>query len=254
MEYREHLAAVEREAAVLTTALGAGAADRPVPTCPGWTTWDLADHVGRFCTYWSDALAEPGSRPERRQEEPPGRPGDADGPAGTGPAALADWFGQRAARLLDLLGSTDADAAVWTWHDTDHTAGFVARRCAHELAVHRYDAQCATTVAAPIDGALAVDGIDEVFAMLAAWWRLGWAAKGAGESLHLHASAPDAEWTVTLTDDGPAVERAHRKAGLALRGGASDLELLLYGRPPLGTVERLGDERALAAWYRVFRF
>jgi hypothetical protein len=86
-------------------------------------------------------------------------------------------------------------------------------------------------------------------------WRLGRAAKGgAGESLHLHASAPDAEWTVTLAGDGPAVERVHRKADLALRASASDLELLLYGRPPLGTVERLGDGRALDAWYRVFRF
>ncbi len=54
--------------------------------------------------------------------------------------------------------------------------------------------------------------------------------------------------------EGLAVERGHTKADLALRGAASDLELLLYDRPPLGPVERLGSNDALAAWRRAFTF
>ena len=46
----------------------------------------------------------------------------------------------------------------------------------------------------------------------------------------------------------------HAKADLALRGAVSDLELVLYQRPTLGDVERLGDESVLAAWQRVFTF
>jgi hypothetical protein len=34
----------------------------------------------------------------------------------------------------------------------------------------------------------------------------------------------------------------------------SDLELLLYGRPTLGPVERFGDDTVLDGWYRTFHF
>ena len=45
-----------------------------------------------------------------------------------------------------------------------------------------------------------------------------------------------------------------RATGRELRAGVSDLELLLYGRPPLGPVQRFGDEAILDNWYRAFRF
>ena len=50
------------------------------------------------------------------------------------------------------------------------------------------------------------------------------------------------------------VERRHTKADLALRGTSSDLELMLYGRPPTGQVESFGDEAVLEAWTRAFQF
>ena len=50
------------------------------------------------------------------------------------------------------------------------------------------------------------------------------------------------------------MERTHGKADLALRGAVSDLELVLYQRPPIGPVEHLGDDEVLAAWHRVFTF
>ena len=75
-----------------------------------------------------------------------------------------------------------------------------------------------------------------------------------GETLHLHGTDRDDEWLLTLDPDGLRVERRHAKADLALRGAVSDLELLLYQRPTLGEVERLGDERVLDAWQRVFTF
>ena len=45
-------------------------------------------------------------------------------------------------------------------------AGFWARRQAQELAIHRWDAQTAAGEPRPIDRALAVDGIQEVFDIL----------------------------------------------------------------------------------------
>jgi hypothetical protein len=50
------------------------------------------------------------------------------------------------------------------------------------------------------------------------------------------------------------VTRDHRKGDLALRGAVSDLALVLYGRPPLGPVERFGDERVLELWNATFTF
>jgi hypothetical protein len=57
-----------------------------------------------------------------------------------------------------------------------------------------------------------------------------------------------------MNPDGLDVRREHAKGDLALKGAVSDLELLLYDRPPLGEVERFGDESVLDAWYRVFKF
>ena len=53
---------------------------------------------------------------------------------------------------------------------------------------------------------------------------------------------------------GLEIVREHAKGDLALKGAVSDLELLLYDRPPVGEVEHFGDEAVLDAWYRVFKF
>jgi len=54
--------------------------------------------------------------------------------------------------------------------------------------------------------------------------------------------------------DGLQVRREHAQGDLALRGAVSDLELLLYDRPPIGPVERFGEQAVLNAWYRAFHF
>jgi hypothetical protein len=118
--------------------------------------------------------------------------------------------------------------------------------------VHRFDAQLARDDPAPIDPALASDGIEEIFVMIAAHG--GPAGGGKGETLHLHGNDGQGEWLVTLGPDRLHVDRHHAKGDLALRGSVSDLELVLYQRPPLGPVERIGDSTALEAWYRAFQF
>ena len=59
---------------------------------------------------------------------------------------------------------------------------------------------------------------------------------------------------IPLRPDGLDIRREHAKGDLALRGAVSDIELALYDRPPIGEVERFGDESVLDAWYRVFKF
>jgi len=241
MEYEEHVEAVEREAAAFAEALRAAPAEATVPTCPDWSLADLARHVGEFTGFWTHVLCEGTGRPKTPFTPPP------DG------AGLTAWYEELASHLVAELRATPADTSVWTWVPDRRTARFTARRTANELAVHRFDAQLVAGAPAPIDAALAADGIEEIFVMAGAWGPP--AGTGNGETLHLHGTdRDDDEWLLTLGPDGLGVERAHAKGDLALRGTVSDLELVLYQRPPLGPVEHLGDDGALAAWRRAFTF
>ena len=241
MDYRAHCEAVERDTAALVEAIRRGDLAATVPTCPDWTLGDLAGHVGEFTGVWAHVLCEGTGRPKTPYAERP------DGDAGV----VADWYAELAGHLLAELAATPADTEVWTWVPDDKSARFVARRCANELAVHRYDAQAVTGTTTPIDAAVAADVIDETFVMIPAW---GNEPDGSGRSLHLHATDHPYECTITMTPQGLDVRREHAAADLTLSAAASDLALLVFQRPPIGTVERDGDPAALDAWYREFHF
>ncbi len=239
MEFAEHAAAAATAGAALADALDAGPLDVPVPTCPDWTLADLAVHVGEFAGFGTHVLCEGLGRPKTPFPDPPP------------PASLPGWYRELDAHLREVLAVTPPDAPMWTWVQSDQSAGFIARRCAHELAVHCFDAQMARGTARPIEAAVAADGIDEIFVMMAA---RGERHGGEGQTLHLHGTDRGDEWLLTLQSDRVEVEHRHAKADMALRGAESDLELLLYQRPALGPVERFGDPGVLDAWYRAFTF
>ena len=130
-----------------------------VPCCPGWTVRDAVEHVAEVYEHKLAAIERGGERPE---PWPPAWPADRD---------PLDWFADARERLLDTLTRTDPAAPSWTWWPPDQTAGFWLRRMAQETAVHRVDVEAATGAAAPVDAALALDGIDEVLElMLAGDW------------------------------------------------------------------------------------
>jgi uncharacterized protein (TIGR03083 family) len=242
MDYTAHIDAAEREAAAAAKAFAAGPLDITVPTCPDWQLSVLAQHLGEFSGFWTHVLCEGTGRPK------PPAPHMPDNPGG-----VAAWYAELGALLVAELRATPPDTEVWTWVD-DKTAGFIARRVANELAVHRFDAQMARHAPEPIDAALAADGIDEIFVMTAA--RGEPSGEAAGETLHVHGTDQDRddEWLITLGPERVEMTHEHAKGDLALRGATSDLELLLYQRPTLGEVERFGDEAVLDAWYREFKF
>lgn len=238
--------AVRTESGALSAALAVGPLTAAVPTCEDWTVADLASHVGSFCGFWSHVLCEGTGRPLTPFSDPPA--GDD----------LAPWCSELAAHLVTELAATPSSTEVWTWFDADHTAGFVARRCAHELAVHRYDAQSARGTCAPIAADLATDGIDEMLdALTTVRERSG---EGTGRTLLFDCADRSAGWSLTFQSDRLHVRRPRPggdlapEADLVLTGTASDLELLAYHRPPLGTVDFRGDGSVLDEWYREFSF
>jgi uncharacterized protein (TIGR03083 family) len=234
-----HLEAVERESATLADVLAAGPLAARVPTCPEWTLAELGAHVGNVLGVWSHVLCEATGRHKPELGEAPAE-GD-----------VAGWFRGCAAALVEELRATPPGVEVWTWLPGDSSPGFVARRMAHEVAVHRVDAELAAQRAVtPIEAELAADGIEEVLLITSQQDP----PSGDGQTLHLHGTDRGDEWLVTLGPQGLAVERRHGRGDLALRGSVSDLELVLYQRPPSGPVEHLGDDEVLAAWYRAFTF
>lgn len=247
LSYDEHVAAARREIDSLLAALRAGPVDAPVPTCPEWTVYDLAKHAGEFMGFWTHVLCEGTGSAKTPFPDAPDIDDGAD--------AMGVWVEDLGRHLIATLEATAPTTEVWTWVDDNKTASFTARRVAHELAIHRVDAQSARGAIEPIDAALAADGIEEIFHMSAQHNRAPDAASG-GETIHLHGTDEGRhdEWLITLGADGLGVLREHAKGDLAVRAGVSDLELLLYGRPTLGPVERFGDDTVLDGWYRTFHF
>jgi uncharacterized protein (TIGR03083 family) len=236
VEAADYLDAIARESAALAAAAARARLDAAVPTCPEWTVADLVAHVGNV-QQWARLTVE--TRATERiswRTLPPVPVADE----------LLDWFREQGRALVAVLGATDPDAPAWSWTD-DHRARFWYRRQAHEVAVHRVDAEAAAGEVAPIDAALAVDGVDEWLWMVP--FRPAGEIGGAGETVHLHctdtALAVAGEWLVTLDGGEMRVERLHAKGDVAGRGTASDLDLYLWGRVPVSTLEVFGDPALL---------
>ena len=238
MDYGDRVDAVERETRSMVGAFGDAPRDARVPTCPDFSLADLAAHVGEFTALWTHVLCE-----ATDAEKPPYAPleeGDE----------MGEWYEPLAHHLLDRLHATTDEAPCWMWMPDQQTAGCVARRCANELSIHRYDAQTASGGATSLDAAVALDAIDEIFVMLPVWEN---PPDASGKTLTLRAVDGDPR-SITLGPEGPRIHTEPRPADLTLTASASDLALLLFERPPIGTVRREGDPTVLDHWYREFRF
>ncbi len=246
MDHASRVRAVGSECESFLVALGEGTMDALVATCEGWKVADLAAHVGEFCGFWTHVLCEGTGRPKTPFTEPPA--GDE----------LVPWMAELAGYLVDELEATPASTEVWTWFPSDHTAGFVARRCAHELAVHRTDMQAARGIHTPIAADLAVDGVDEVFDVLLSVREHKGA--GTGRTLALVSTDTPNAWRITLGGERIGIERSaddHPElatSNLVVTATASDLELTVYHRPTLSPVDMEGDYTALDEWHRDFTF
>ncbi len=241
MRSDQHLDAIARESAVLADAAERAGLDASVPSCPPWTVRDLVTHIGGVQRWATTVVTTRPTEPLVRTE-----PTDLPPPDG-----LVAWFRAASAGLVDALGAAGPDVPVWTFLPGGTTA-FWFRRQAHEVAVHRVDAEQAGGVAAPIATDLAADGIAEWLEIVTR--RGADVLRGDGETVHLHCTDTregEGEWLVTLTPDGPRIEATHAKGDVAARGTASDLELVLWGRGDVAGLEVFGDaallERLLAA-------
>lgn len=248
LAYNVYLDAISEYVAALAGILKAAPADVPVPTCPEWSLRDLGAHAGDFAAFYTHRLCDT-TGATRPPWPDTWRPKGASPLNGQAPGV---YFDDRAQFLLALLRTTSPATEMRTWNIDDQTVHFVARRSTHEFAVHRVDAQIAVGAPQPIDAVVAVDGIEEIFTMLDIFTRNSGTARG--ERLHLQSNDEFRDWVIQLEADKVKVTRQPAAADLTLTGAASDLELLLYGRPTVSDVEKVGNHVVLDAWYRTFTF
>ncbi len=250
----DYVAYLSRESARFADALRDVAPDVPVPSCPGWNADDLLWHLGEVQWFWAAVVREDVTG-DRAEELKPPRPPDR--------AGLLAFFERASHDLKEILGATPPESAAWTWTD-DQSVAFIRRRQAHEALIHRVDAELTAGHRTPLDPSLSADGIDEALRVMYGgvpdWGTF--TPDDAGLAVRLRATDTGDSWLVALgrftgTDsdgtsyDEPAIHPADRDQGTeaaaaGVAGTAADLDCWLWHRPPIGPVERSGDQQALS--------
>lgn len=218
----------------------------PVPSCPGWTLRDLAQHVGTVHRWAAHHVAT--YAPARVPSAELGIEFPDDD------AGYADWLREGGSILLGAFAGADGDVEMWAWGADKH-ARFWPRRMVHETAVHRADAELSMGREPDLDPLTSADGIDELLDNLpcAAYFAPNVEnLRGEGMSLAFEAVDAEAAWLVVLRPNGFQWERIGGlvPASIEVRGHAADLLLLLYGRrhPDEGRFVMTGDRDVLAHW------
>ncbi|GGX80477.1 maleylpyruvate isomerase family mycothiol-dependent enzyme [Streptomyces fructofermentans] len=236
----------ERSTAFRATVAAAPSLDAQVPTCPGWTLFDLVKHLGGGDRFWAAIVGA----------------GPADAPPAEAAAAraalevpqereaLLAWLATSTQLLLTALREGGPDADCWAWWSglqTPRTSGGVARHRAQETAVHTYDAQLAAGAPQPLPAEVALDGVEEfLFTCVAA--ASAWPHKPTTFDFH---AAEGPSWRLTVDGDGARSTRIPAPAdtagvdldaaGASVHGTASELVLYLYDRIPADSLRVDGD-------------
>ncbi|WP_249999469.1 maleylpyruvate isomerase family mycothiol-dependent enzyme [Actinoplanes sp. M2I2] len=237
------LAALRADSPALQDALAQAGPDADVPSCPGWTCADLAGHL-TSTLHWVRETAARGVTE---------RPAPAEDPPRVEWEAALDGLRRELTGTIETLEALDADFPAWNWAPQAKKASFWQRRMAHEISVHRWDAESAARRATPIEAKLAADGVNEV---LDTWLPAG-RRKGPTDLhgvAHLVATDASYEWFVrlrgagvALLDTGTILDTDDHHARGQATGTASDLLLVLMGRIPADRLVVTGDPRLIDA-------
>ncbi|GID96881.1 maleylpyruvate isomerase family mycothiol-dependent enzyme [Amorphoplanes digitatis] len=234
------LAALRADGPAFQDAVAETGPEAAVPSCPGWTVADLVEHVSATL-HWVRELAP------RGVIDRPADPVIPD-PRPDWPAAL-DHLRREMTGTIETLDALDPDHPSWTWPAQARKAGFWQRRMAHEISVHRWDAEAAAGRATPIETKLAADGVNEV---LDTWLPAG-RRKGPTDLygvVHLIATDASYEWFVrlrgagiALLDTGTILDSDDHHPRAEASGTASDVLLALMGRIDPDNLLLTGDPR-----------
>lgn len=219
-----------------------------VPSCPDWTTADLAAHVAEVYQHKTECIrlgAQPTTwAPEALDPDPL--------------TALAAAY----AALLAQFDAHDPADHAGSWYKPNQTVGFNIRRMAQETAIHRVDAELAAAAATsttptptPIPEDLALDGIDEFLNAFLAYGSRAWSEHFTDllttpDERPLLLTTGDNAWLVRATPKGVLVEEhplgsAPQDPAATVTATAQALLLWLWNRTDDTTVSLNGDPNLL---------
>ncbi|GAA2136477.1 maleylpyruvate isomerase family mycothiol-dependent enzyme [Kitasatospora kazusensis] len=246
LEFSDLLRLIDDRSTAFRAAIAAAPGlDVQVPTCPEWTLFDLAQHLGEGRLAWAATVAAgPGATAKSAPR------GDAAAPRER--EALLAWLAASTQELLDALREAGPDRGCWTWwgkSQSPQTCAGAARRQLHEIAVHTYDAQLTVGTPQPLPDEVAVDGVEEFLSTICttteAWphepgavdyhategrsWRNSFSAEGARFS------------RIPVPGSTPATAADPAAADASARGTAHELVLALYDRIPLDSLKLDGN-------------
>lgn len=227
-----------RAAIAAAPSLDGPSLDAPVPTCPEWTLFDLAQHLGDGRRAWAATVAAgPTATSKSTPQDAPAAPREL--------SALLAWSAESTSQLLNALREAGPERGCWTWWDrslSPQTTGAVARHQLQEVAVHTYDAQLTAGTPQPLPTEVALDGVEEFLA-----------TGCAGSYPWPHAPATvdyqateGRSWRLSLAADRVRLTRPTADTpDVSLQGTASELVLVLYGRIPIDSLKVDGDRPLL---------
>ena len=188
-----------------------------------------------------------GEKPTREGSIAAGLPkmGSTQGPDGD----LVTWFREGINKMVDTFENTPPTKPVYAFGFGPQEWQFVARRMAHETAMHRWDAEHAVGTAAGFDKALAADGIDELLGVMVPMFFKHADFAGSGQTIHLHETGGDTGWSIKAKADNIEWRHEHNEsADVTAIGSLNDLYLFMWNRLPADELDVLGDEQLLTRW------
>jgi uncharacterized protein (TIGR03083 family) len=214
--------------------------DVTVPTCPEWTLFDLAEHIGEGRRSWAATVAAGPDAPSKL-------PAASEAAAPRDREALVAWLGTSTQELLNALREAGPDRGCWNWWGPSQSPGTcraVARHQLQQYAVHTYDAEITVGAAQPLPEEIAIDGVEE-FLFTCCATTIAWPHEPA--VLDYEATTEGRTWRIWLAADGVRVARRSASdtapANASIPATASDLVLHFYGRILLDGMKVEGDRR-----------
>jgi uncharacterized protein (TIGR03083 family) len=218
----------------------------PVPTCPGWSTYDLVVHLGNIHA-WAATIVETGQVAVEQNDEPSSRK----------PRTVAEWYAGKAEDLYEVLRQAHPDAPCWNFAFGLGTASFWPRRQLHETTIHGIDLALASGRIPELRSDVCTDGIDEALRVFLHRMHMRGHPAALSAPMSVMATDTGRGWTVRPTADGVPAQQAVPEVVDVLMAGADRIEgpaasvyALLWKRLPQSdeTVRLIGDEARINAF------
>ena len=216
----------------------------PVPSCPGWSTYDLVVHLGNVHA-WAATIVETGQRAAEQN----------DRPRASRARSASRWYAGKAEDLREVLRETAPDQPCWNFAFGAGVAAFWSRRQLHETTVHQIDLDLSRRRETALSPHLCADGVGEALTVfLHRMHARGFVARLDGP-LALTASDIGGTWLVTPGRNGESpsarpVKPVPQSVRDRVEGPAEVLYRMLWKRAPVDDPELdiFGDRARVLAF------